>query len=140
MNSKRLIAKLREAGTTPAAWPDALEAFRGALHVPGAVCFVSSKGTERVEWACFGGLCAETEPRYVEHYARHDPFLPLLNVTPGWCKLSEALPDDLLKSNEWYNDFVRRCGVGDILGRCLVDTPSHAVIFGVQIGDWTPLR
>jgi hypothetical protein len=38
--------------------------------------------------------------------------------------------------HEWYNDFVLTCGVRDILGARLLDTPSHRVIFGIhqQIG------
>jgi hypothetical protein len=54
----------------------------------------------------------------------------------SWKKLSECLPDPLLRKSEWYNDFVLTCGVRDILGARLVDTPHHCVIFGIhqQIG------
>jgi hypothetical protein len=34
--------------------------------------------------------------------------------------------------SKWYNDFVLACGVGDILGTCLIDTPSYSVIFGLH--------
>src|SRR6202790_5854258 len=42
----------------------------------------------------------------------------------------------LLRSSEWYNDFILTCGVRDILGARLVDTSGHCVIFGIhqQIG------
>jgi hypothetical protein len=54
----------------------------------------------------------------------------------SWKKLSECLSDSLLRKGEWYNDFVLTCGVRDILGAQLVDTPDHCVIFGThpQIG------
>jgi hypothetical protein len=59
-----------------------------------------------------------------------------LNVIPGWTKLSECLPKVALANSEWYNDFVLSCGVRDIIGTCLIDTPSHCAIFGLhqQIG------
>jgi hypothetical protein len=54
----------------------------------------------------------------------------------SWKKLSDCLPDPLLRKSEWYTDFVLTCGVRDILGARLVDTPHHRVIFGShrQIG------
>jgi hypothetical protein len=57
-------------------------------------------------------------------------------------KLSECFPDPILRSSEWYNDFVLACGVRDILGARLVDTPVYHVIFGIhlQIGRSFPAR
>ena len=132
----RLVGKIFDAAVAPEAWPEALDSLCAAVNVAGAACFVSSKKTGRVEWACCSGLGAETENRYIGYYARLDPFTPLVNVTPGWTKLSESLPDRVLRRSEWYNDFVLHCGVRDILGTLLVDTPTHAVLFGVhqQIG------
>jgi hypothetical protein len=65
-----------------------------------------------------------------------DPFLPHLNVARRWIKLSDCLPQSLLRQSEWYNDFVLACGVRDILGTRLIETPSHLVYVGVhqQIG------
>jgi hypothetical protein len=65
-----------------------------------------------------------------------DPFTPLLNGVRNWKKLSESISEPLLRRSEWYNDFVLACGVRDILGARLVDTPSHSAIFGLhqQIG------
>ena len=50
--------------------------------------------------------------------------------------MSECLPDAVLRKSEWYNDFVLCCGVSDILGARLVETPSHFATFGFhqQIG------
>jgi hypothetical protein len=60
----------------------------------------------------------------------------------SWKKLSECFPDPVLRRNEWYNDFVLACGVRDILGARLVDTPDYHVIFGIhqQIGRSFPAR
>ena len=48
----------------------------------------------------------------------------------------DCLPQSLLRQSEWYNDFVLACGVRDILGTRLIETPSHLVYVGVhqQIG------
>jgi hypothetical protein len=132
----RVIAKINDAGLVPDAWPEALKALTDALGVAGAACIVSNKTTSRVDWVCFSGLSAELQCEYINHYAPLDPFSPLVRVTPGWTKLSERLPDSLLRKSEWYNDFVMACGVRDILATRLVDTSSHSVLFGLhqQIG------
>jgi DNA-binding CsgD family transcriptional regulator len=44
------------------------------------------------------------------------------------------LPRAVLDSNEWYNDFVVKCGVGDILGAGLSRSSSDSVIFGIHYG------
>jgi hypothetical protein len=132
----RLIAKIHEAGLAADAWPDALQSLTATLGVAGAACIVRNKITGSVDWVCFSGLSAEFEPDYVHYYAPLDPFAPLLNVKPGWTRMSEILPEPFLRRSEWYNDFVRQCGVSDILGTRLVDTPRYSVIFGLhqQIG------
>jgi hypothetical protein len=63
---------------------------------------------------------------------RDSELLPHLNVAPRWIKLSDCLPQSLLRQSEWYNDFVLACGVRDILGTRLIETPSHLVYVGVH--------
>lgn len=132
----RLRAKIHEAESSPDAWPEALASLTDALGVGGVASIVFSKRTRSADWVCFSGLSAAFEARYMHHYASLDPFAPLLNVIPGWTKLSECLPKVALANSEWYNDFVLSCGVRDIIGTCLIDTPSHCAIFGLhqQIG------
>jgi hypothetical protein len=87
-----------------------------------------------VDEAHFCGLSAGFKSDYVRHYAALDQNAPLLDGS--WKKLSECLPDRVLRRSEWYNDFILTCGVRDILGTRLVDTSGHCVIFGIhqQIG------
>ena len=129
-----LIARLHDAAVTPEAWPDALTALTDAAGVAGAALIVFNKSTGKVDEAHFCGLSAGFKSDYVRHYAALDPYAPLLDGS--WKKLSECLPDRLLRSSEWYNDFILTCGVRDILGARLVDTSGHCVIFGIhqQIG------
>jgi len=129
-----LVSALHDAAVAPEAWPQALKALTDAMGVAGAALIISNKSTWKVDEACFSGLSADFKPDYIRHYAAVDPYSPLLDES--WKKLSECLPDRMLRKSEWYNDFVLTCGVRDILGVRLVDTPDHCVIFGIhqQIG------
>ena len=130
-----LVARLHDAAVTPEAWPDALTALTDAAGVAGAALIIFNKSTGKVDEAHFcGGLSAGYKSDYVRHYAALDPYSPLLDGS--WKKLSECLPDRLLRKSEWYNDFVLACGVRDILAARLVDTSTHCVILGIhqQIG------
>jgi hypothetical protein len=129
-----LISILQDAAALPEAWPEALKAFPECAGVAGAALIISNKRTGGVDDAYFSGLSAGFKSDYVNHYAAVDPYSPLLDGK--WLKLSDCLPDTVLRKSEWYNDFVLTCGVRDILGMRLVDTSNHCVIFGIhqQIG------
>ena len=129
-------AKVRDAERAAEAWPEALRSLTEALGAAGAACIVANKNSNGADWVCFSGLSEGFKSHYVGHFAPLDPFLPHLNVAPRWIKLSDCLPQSLLRQSEWYNDFVLACGVRDILGTRLIETPSHLVYIGVhqQIG------
>jgi hypothetical protein len=131
---RSLVSAFHDAASSPEAWPDALKALTDAAGVAGAAMIIFHRSTWKVDEAHFSGLSAELKSDYVQHYAAVDPYSPLLDGS--WKKLSECLPDQMLRKSEWYNDFVLTCGVRDILGVRLVDTSSHCVIFGIhqQIG------
>jgi DNA-binding NarL/FixJ family response regulator len=40
----------------------------------------------------------------------------------------------VLARDEWYNDFVLRCGVGDFLGANVYSGPSHEAVIGIHYG------
>ena len=134
----RLIRKIRDTGFAVEAWRDTLNLLTDALGVAGAACIISNRRTGRVDWACLSGPSAKLQPNYINHYAPLDPLIPLLNVGLGWTKLSECLPNSVLRKSEWYNDFVLSSGIRDILGARVLETPSHFVTFGfhVQIGRY----
>jgi hypothetical protein len=129
-----LVSTIHDAAVSREAWPRALATLTDAMGVAGAALIISNKRTRNVDAACFSDLSAGFTSDYVRHYAAVDPYSPLLDRS--WKKLSECLPDRMLRKSEWYNDFVLSCGVRDILGARLVDTSSHRVIFGIhqQIG------
>src|SRR4029077_8557352 len=82
------------------AWPEALQSLSDAVGVAGAAYITFNKITGRVDWACFSGPSEGAKPEYVRHYAALDPYSPLLDAS--WMKLSEYLPDALLRRSEWY--------------------------------------
>jgi hypothetical protein len=49
-------------------------------------------------------------------------------------RLSDCLPATVLRNNEWYNDFVVKSGVSDILGAPLFDSGTHTAVFGIHRG------
>ena len=54
---------------------------------------------------------------YVNYYAVRDPFRPLIETAPtgNWVQLSKCLPQTVLRSDEWYNDYAVKAGIGDII-------------------------
>jgi hypothetical protein len=133
-----LVSIFHEAAISPGAWPEALKALTEAAGIAGAALIISNKRTKNVDEAYFHGLSVGFKSDYIRHYAALDPYLPLLDSS--WNKLSECLPDALLRKSEWYNDFVLACGVRDALGTRLVDTATHRVTLGIhqQIGRSFP--
>jgi hypothetical protein len=129
-----LVSAFYDAAVSPEAWRQALSALTDAAGVAGAAMVIVNKSTGNVDEVCFSGLSAGFKSDYVSHYAALDPFSPLLDGS--WKKLSECLPEPLLGKSEWYNDCVLACGVRDILGARVAETPDHHAIFGLhqQIG------
>jgi len=125
-----LVSALHDAAASPEAWPHALKALTEAAGVAGAALIIFNKCTGNVDEAHFSGLSAGFKSDYVRHYAAVDPYSPL--VDGDWKKLSECLPQTLLRHSEWHNDFVLTCGISDALGVRLVDTTTHRVIFGIH--------
>src|ERR1700753_3436220 len=123
-----LVAILNDAANTPEAWPYALTALTDAAGVAGAALIIFNKRTGKVDEAHFCGLSAGFKSDYIQHYAALDLYSPLLDGS--WKKLSECLPDRVLRSSEWYNDFILTCGVRDILGARLVVSSGHVILLG----------
>jgi hypothetical protein len=125
-----LVSTFHDIAVSPETWPHALAALTDAA---GVVLIILNKSTGNVDEPCFSGLSAGRKSDYVRHYAAGDPYSPLLDRS--WKKLSDCLPDSVLRRCEWYNDFALTCDVRDILGTRLLDTSTHC-IFGIhrQIG------
>lgn len=132
--AKHVIASICDAAHRPDTWPAALDAVADFVGAVGAAYIVFGKKTGRVESASFVGPSAELTAEYVNHYASLDPFSPLLLsvADEGWMALSEVISPAKLRRDQWYQDFVVKAGVEDIIGAHLFEDASSTVIFGVH--------
>ena len=123
-------------------WTTVLQSLTEAMGAIGAAYIVRDARTGRVDWANFLGPSAEFRSDYITHFAAKDLLTDLLTGHEGtWVRLSEQLPEPELRRNEWYNDFVLKSGVRDIVAAQISNTGSHRVFFGIHegIGE-KPLR
>ena len=132
--TRSIIGDICDAALAPKMWSGVLRSLSEYLGAVGAAYIVTNKGTGQVEWIALAGPSADLESDYVAHFAGIDPYRPLLEARPGWLRLSECLPRALLARDEWYNDFVVRVGVGDILGANVYSSHSHEVVIGLHYG------
>src|SRR3981189_2232983 len=123
-----------DAALAADAWWDLLRQLTEYLGAVGAAYILTNKRTGQVEWISLAGPGAELQSDYVAHFAAVDPYRPLLDGSPGWLRVSESLPRTVLARDEWYNDFVLRVGVGDILGANIYSGPSHEAVIGLHYG------
>jgi len=131
----RVIANIHNAGLDPRMWTNVLQSISEALGAIGAEYIVRNARTGRVDWANFLGPSAKFASDYVTRLAAKDPFTELLaRRVRTWMRLSEQLPAPELERNEWYNDFVLKSGVRDIVAAQVSDTGSHTVVFGFHEG------
>jgi PAS domain-containing protein len=130
----RIVSSVFDAALTPELWPAALGAITEAVDAIGAAYIVRNKETARTEWISLSGPSVELTAEYVSYYSMLDPYSPVLEHTPQgrWLRLSKCLPQSKLRTDEWYNDFVVRSGVGDILGTRLSDGAGQATVFGMH--------
>jgi len=131
----RAISRISEAALTPDQWPTALQSIAEAVGTLGAVYYLLNKLTGGVESISVAGFSVDVD-EFVNYYAARDLFKPLLEATPtgSWLRLSKRLSQTILRSDEWYNDFIVKAGIGDIVGTRLFDNASYTVIFGVHEG------
>ena len=132
--STSVVSRVFDAALSPESWPLALEAVAETVGAIGAAYIVRSKETAGVEWISLSGPSAALEANYVSHYAAIDGYSPLIDASAQgrWLKLSKCFSKSRLRTDEWYNDFVVKAGVDDILGVRLADHPSQTAILGIH--------
>lgn len=132
----RLVSTIYDAAVEPRLWPAALQSVAEAFGAVGAAYVVQDKRTDRVGWISVSGPCVQLKADYVSYYSTRDPYRPILGAAPSgrWLRLSSSLPKTVLRGNEWYNDFVVKSGVGDILAARLFEHGSYTARFGIHQG------
>lgn len=131
-----IVSRLYDAALAPEGWTTVLQSLADAAGTLGAAYILSNKQTGRVEWASIAGYGIDATADYVGYYAALDPYRPMLEAAPvgDWLQLSRCLPRSVLRRDEWYNDYIAKLGVGDILGVRLFDSATHTAIVGFHEG------
>jgi hypothetical protein len=134
LGSTSVVSREFDAALSPESWPLALEAVAESLGAIGGAYIVRSKETAGVEWIRLSGPDAALEANYVAHYAAIDGYSSLIDVSAEgrWLRLSQCFSKSRLRTDEWYNDFVVKAGVDDILGVRLADRPARTAILGIR--------
>lgn len=110
-----LTAKIYEAASDPALWPDFLKGYAESVHADVAAMQIHHLQNHRSEILATFGMTFRFKQSYNEHYSK-------LNVwrergqrlyVPGQVLLNEELcSDSLLKNSEFYNDYLLPMGAG----------------------------
>jgi DNA-binding CsgD family transcriptional regulator len=138
----KTVATLFDAALDESVTPAALETIAGHVGSSDADYLVVNKFTRQVSSANCRGIFAGRRKDYLAHYRKIDPFLAIQEeaVCGSFTLLSERVPESVLRRDEWYNDYVLKGHVCDILGAKLHEGQSHTVLLGLQraVGDAGP--
>jgi DNA-binding CsgD family transcriptional regulator len=112
----------------------ALRAVADYVGASGAAYFLVNKLTGQVGSLDFWGSFSGDRADYLAHYSKIDPFRLIQQEAEcgRLARLSERLPQGVLRQDEWYNDYVLKGGVCDVLGTKLYESPSRMVIVGLH--------
>ena len=126
----RFVARLYDAALAPELWPAVLRSLTDAVGTLGAAYLVIDKRSGRIEWLSLVGFGIDAKADYLDYYAARDPYRPLIEAAPvgEWVQLSRCLPQSRLRRDEWYNDFITKLGIGDMLGNRVFDSAGHTLI------------
>jgi DNA-binding CsgD family transcriptional regulator len=135
-SSARLVASVYDAALAPELWPGALETVAEHFAAAGADYSLWNKRNGKVEWLSVSGPMIQYRTDYIKHYYAVDPFQreATLRPTRDWMQATKVLPGTLLRGDEWYNDFLLKSGVEDLLAIRLYETTSHVVFFEFHRG------
>src|SRR5471030_88629 len=110
-----IFAAVVDDGQTSAA----LEEVAKFVGVSGVGCVMQNKFTQRISSAAWWGIFTGRPADYVSHYGKIDPSRAIWDEAAACGRLlriSEALPKSVLRHDEWYNEWLLKGGVCDMLG------------------------
>jgi DNA-binding CsgD family transcriptional regulator len=132
----RLVASVYDAALAPELWPSALETIAEHFSAAGADYSLWNKRSGKVEWLSVSGPMVQYQTDYIKHYYAVDPFnrVASLDRTRRWWQATKVLPRTLLRGDEWYNGFLLKSGLKDLLAVRLYETSTHVVYFELHRG------
>src|SRR6202051_2561983 len=134
--SRRTISSIYDAALVPDLWPAVLQSVMDEAGAVGAGYSLFNKRTERVGWLSQSGPLVGREADYFSYYHALDRYRAILEALPAgrWLRISECLPETVLRRDEWLYDFLLKAGIDDALSVRLFESASHTVMFGVNHG------
>jgi DNA-binding CsgD family transcriptional regulator/PAS domain-containing protein len=138
----KTVASIFDALLDERLTPSALEAVAKYVGAAGAAYLLVNKLTSQVSSVARWGCSTANVADYLTHYSKIDPFRPIQEAAASGnlARVTEHLPQSVLRRDEWYNDFILKGGVCDILGTKLHESSAHMVIVGLYraVGDVNP--
>jgi DNA-binding CsgD family transcriptional regulator/PAS domain-containing protein len=123
--------------------PTALKAVAECVGASGAAYLLVNKFVGQVSTITWWGSFTGSQADYLARYGKIDPFRVIQEKAAcgELVRLSDSLPAHVLSHDEWYNDFILRGGVRDVLGTKLHESESHMMIVGLHraVGDTRPI-
>jgi DNA-binding CsgD family transcriptional regulator len=129
------VAAIFDAALDERLVPAALQAVAEYVGVAGAAYLIVNRLTSQVSSATRWGFSTNCDVRdYLTHYGKIDPFRPVQEAaaTGSLARLTESIPQRVLRHDEWYNDYLLKRGVRDVLDTKLHESPTHMVIIGLH--------
>jgi PAS domain-containing protein len=138
----KTVASIYDAVVNEQLAPLALQAVAEYVGAAGAAHLLVNKLTLQVSSLVKWGCSTSNPLDYLTHYSKIDPFRPVQEKAESGslARLTERLPQSVLRHDEWYNDCALKGGVCDILGTKLYESRAHMVIVGLYraVGDANP--
>src|SRR6202042_3277168 len=105
-----------------------------ALGAMGVALVIQNRRDGEATWLCSSLHDDVPTAEYLRYYGKIDPFRPICAISAKnqLEPLSRCIPKAVLARDEWYNDYVRKLGVGDVLGGRLCSSQSETVIIGIH--------
>lgn len=138
--STLLLPDIYDAALHPETWGDVMRSLCRATEAVGGGYVVLSKRTNRVINSDGVGISAGAAEAYMQHYWKSDPYWPAMHRAHGrWLPLSQLKAELDLSHNEWYNDFICKHGVSELMVMKLAETSGLIACMGLQYsGRLTP--
>jgi DNA-binding CsgD family transcriptional regulator/PAS domain-containing protein len=136
----RVEAAICDASLDSNRWNVALQLLTRAVDGFGAALILRDTRTNRVRSTSFVGPGANLTSSYVEHYSKLDRYAAMLELSPPnrLMRLSEVMTPPELRTDEWYNDYLLKCGIGDLLACRIHASAFCTIVLGVHEATGRP--
>jgi DNA-binding NarL/FixJ family response regulator len=131
--SSLLLRDIYDAALHPETWGEVMRSLCQLTEGVGGGYVVLSKRTNRVINTDGVGVSAGLAEAYMQHYWKSDPYWPAMHrADKQWLPLSTLKAELDLSHNEWYNDFICKLRVSELMVMKLAETPGLVACIGLQ--------